>query len=42
MSVDVSVIVVSWNARALTLRCLDSLLAQNHDVEFEVVVVDNG
>ncbi|WP_165372773.1 glycosyltransferase family 2 protein [Pengzhenrongella frigida] len=42
MSVDASVIVVSWNARELTLRCLDSLLAQNHEVGFEVVVVDNG
>lgn len=39
----VSVIVVTWNAVDLTLRCLESLRAQQTDgLDVELVVVDNG
>jgi GT2 family glycosyltransferase len=38
----VSVIIVSWNTRDLTLRCLDSLEAAFGDEPVEIVVVDNA
>jgi GT2 family glycosyltransferase len=42
VSVDVSVLIVSWNTRDLTLRCLETLPAAAGDVSIEVIVVDNG
>jgi GT2 family glycosyltransferase len=40
---DVSVLVVSWNTRELTLRCLDSLPQSiDHGTTYETVVVDNA
>ncbi len=41
-AVDVSVIIVSYNTRDLTLRCLKSLYENTKDVSFEVIVVDNA
>jgi GT2 family glycosyltransferase len=39
----VSVLIVTWNTRELTLRCLDSLAANaSSDGPLQVVVVDNG
>lgn len=38
---DLSVVIVSWNTRALLQRCLDVLHAAAN-VELEVIVVDNG
>lgn len=40
--IDLSVIVVNWNTREMTLECLRSLYAATHDVSFEVILVDNG
>src|SRR5438105_11213640 len=41
--VDVSILIVSWNTRELTLRCLDSLPASVDDgTSYETVVVDNA
>ena len=41
--VEVSIILVNWNTRELTLRCLDSLSdGAEPDVSYEVLVVDNG
>ena len=41
--VDVSVLIVSWETRDLTRKCLDSLQASvAPGTEFEVIVVDNG
>jgi N-acetylglucosaminyl-diphospho-decaprenol L-rhamnosyltransferase len=40
---DVSVVLVSYNTRELTLRCLSALHAgSGRDVEFDVIVVDNA
>jgi len=42
MSVDVSVIVVSYNTRELLRECLLSLQRETDGVSYEVVVVDNA
>jgi N-acetylglucosaminyl-diphospho-decaprenol L-rhamnosyltransferase len=38
---DLSVIIVSFNTRELTLACLRSVFRETTDVRFEVIVVDN-
>jgi len=42
LSLDVSILVVSYNTRELTLAALRSVFEQTSDVSFEVVVVDNA
>src|SRR5215204_1632662 len=43
MRPDVSIILISWNTRTLTLECLDSLPAgATDDLTYEVILVDNG
>jgi len=39
--IEVSVVIVSFNTKDLTLQCLNSVFAQNH-VSYEVIVVDNA
>jgi GT2 family glycosyltransferase len=39
---DVSVLLVSWNTREETKRCLDSLRKTAPELSYEVVAVDNG
>jgi len=39
--IDVSVVVVSYNTKELTVKCLKSVFIQNH-VSYEVIVVDNA
>jgi GT2 family glycosyltransferase len=39
---DLSILVVSYNTRDLTLGCLRSLYAATHRVTFELIVVDNA
>lgn len=39
---DVSVIVVSYNTRALTLQCLRSIYAETRQSSLEVLVIDNA
>jgi hypothetical protein len=40
--VDVSILIISFNTRELTLACFRSVYEQTAGVEFEVVVVDNA
>ena len=39
---ELSLVIVSWNTRDLTLRCLAALAAAAASVPFETIVVDNG
>lgn len=41
-AVDLTVIVVSYNTRALTLRALETLFEATHDTSFRCVVYDNA
>jgi len=38
---DVSIIIISYNTREMTLECLKSVFEQTKDISFEVIVVDN-
>lgn len=40
--VDLLVIVVNWNTKALLHRCLQSLRMCQNSIKFDVVVIDNG
>lgn len=40
--VTVSVIIVSYNTRDVTCRCLESILQQTHGLSYEVILVDNA
>ena len=40
-SVDLSIIVVSFNTREMTLECLKSVFTQTQSVGYEIIVVDN-
>lgn len=40
--VDISIILVSFNTRAVTLNCLESIFLHTKDLRFEVIVVDNA
>ena len=40
--IDLSIPVVSYNTKTLTLACLDSIAAETRDVAYEVIVVDNA
>ncbi len=40
--IDVSILVVSYNTRALTLAALQSAVRETHDTAFEIIVVDNA
>jgi GT2 family glycosyltransferase len=39
---DLSIVIVSWNTRELTLRCLAALDAAVGALRYEAIVVDNG
>ncbi len=42
MSLDVSIVIVSWNTRALTLDCLRALPAACAPLAWEAIVIDNA
>jgi GT2 family glycosyltransferase len=39
---DLSIIIVSYNTRQLTLECLRSVFEQTSNIDFEVIVIDNA
>jgi GT2 family glycosyltransferase len=39
---DVSIIIVNWNTKAILRDCLDSIYRQTKKLSFEVIVVDNA
>jgi GT2 family glycosyltransferase len=40
--IDLSIIIISFNTRVMTLECLRSVQAETKDVTFEIIVVDNN
>ena len=40
-TIDLSVVILNWNARPFLVACLDSILRQNWRCAIEVIVVDN-
>lgn len=40
-TIDVSIIVISYNTREMTLDCLRSVVTQSPELEFEVLFIDN-
>ncbi len=40
--VDVSIIIISYNTKDMTLACLRSVYEQTMDISFEVIILDNG
>jgi N-acetylglucosaminyl-diphospho-decaprenol L-rhamnosyltransferase len=42
MSIELSIIIVSYNSRAITLECLASLYALPPTVSYEVIILDNA
>ena len=40
--VEVSVIVINYNTPDLTFNCINSLINHTKNIEYEVIVVDNG
>lgn len=41
-SVDISIIIVSWNVRDLLRECINSIYEKTKGITFEIVVVDNA
>jgi GT2 family glycosyltransferase len=39
---DLSIFIVSYNTRQITLECLASVYEETHGIDFEVIVVDNN
>lgn len=39
---DVSIIIVNYNTRNITLKCIDSIYKHTSDVNFEIILVDNN
>jgi GT2 family glycosyltransferase len=42
MKIDVSVVIVSYNTKDLTLDCIKSLNSDNSSINKEIIVIDNG
>src|SRR5688572_24806026 len=38
---DVSILIVSYNTREMTLACIQSVIDQTKQVSYEIIVVDN-
>ncbi|EDN70142.1 glycosyl transferase, group 2 family protein [Beggiatoa sp. PS] len=42
MFCDLSIIIVSYNTKELTLACLKSVVDETHDLNYEIIVIDNA
>jgi len=40
--VDLSIVIVNWNAFEVTSACVDSIVAHLFDLKYEILLVDNG
>lgn len=40
--IDISIIIVSYNTKDLTIACLDSVRQYSQDISYEVIIVDNN
>jgi GT2 family glycosyltransferase len=41
-AIDLSIIIVNFNTRQMTLACLRSIYAETRDISYEIIVVDNN
>src|SRR2546421_1528289 len=41
-ALDLSIVVVNWNAWQMTAAALESIAAHTRDIRYEIFVVDNG
>lgn len=41
-NIDISIIIVNWNAKELLHNCLESILKETKEFPYEIVVVDNN
>ncbi|MCX6646718.1 MAG: glycosyltransferase family 2 protein [bacterium] len=41
-AIDLSLVVLSWNTKEITLNCLDSIFANPPDVRWELILIDNA
>src|SRR3990170_4357170 len=39
---DLSIVIVNWNSKEYLRKCINSILAETHGIEFEIVVIDNA
>lgn len=39
---DLSIVIVNWNSAHLLRKCLDSIRAETHGVDYEIIVIDGG
>src|SRR5687767_4394710 len=42
METEISIIIVNYNTKDLTLACVDSILKCNLKLKYEIIIVDNG
>ncbi|MBX4205802.1 glycosyltransferase family 2 protein [Candidatus Microgenomates bacterium] len=41
-NIDTSVVIVNFNTKDITLNCIESVIKNTKDINFEIVIVDNG
>jgi GT2 family glycosyltransferase len=39
---DLSIIIVNWNSKEYVHKCLDSILAERRDLDYEIIVIDSA